>query len=318
MKEIYEISDYRSAEKIAAEINIIKDQTFKTVIMNSIEIGKKLCEAKELVSHGEWGNWLKEKVSYSQDTANNLMKIYREYGNDQLDIFDNPNSEMFKNLGYSQAVALLAIPKEERTEFAEEHKVDELTIKELKAEIEDYKNKNKQLSEQLNEAKDIDEEALKETIKAELETDLNKAKEEAKAAEAEKKEANKKLRDIKKQMKEAEKKAKKAENEKSDLISQLDITKKKAAEEAETKSKEELEQLKKAKEEAENKIRELEQKTKTLASGDIQKLQAHFEIFQRTFTDMLAIIDKIENAEEAEKLKTGINKMLDNMSQNLE
>ena len=48
----------RTPEIIAAEINGIKEQTRKMVLYNSIEIGRKLTEAKLLVEHGEWGHWL--------------------------------------------------------------------------------------------------------------------------------------------------------------------------------------------------------------------------------------------------------------------
>ncbi|MDF2892513.1 MAG: hypothetical protein K0R80_2880, partial [Clostridia bacterium] len=43
----------RSPELIAAEINNIKNQTRKMMLYNSIEIGRRLIEAKTLVAHGE-------------------------------------------------------------------------------------------------------------------------------------------------------------------------------------------------------------------------------------------------------------------------
>lgn len=315
MKEIYDVDNYRSAEKIATEINTIKEKTFQTVIMSSIEIGKKLCEAKELVNFGEWGDWLKEKVNYSQDTANNLMRIYREYGNDQLDIFSN--SETFQKLGYSQAVTLFAIPKEDRAEFIEQNEVDEnTTIRELKEEVEKWKAKNKELEDELTEKTNQIDELAEGEVAAEIKAELNKAKEKAAKAEDEKKKADKALADIKKQMKEAEDKIKKAESEKNDLISQIDEVKKKAAEEVESKSKENLEKLIKEKEEAEKRAQELEQKTKALASGDIQKSLALIEMFQRTFSDITEILNKLED-EQREKIKAGLRKLLNNMNERI-
>lgn len=44
----------RTPEIVAAEIRQIADQTRKMVLNSSIEIGKRLCEAKEMVPHGEW------------------------------------------------------------------------------------------------------------------------------------------------------------------------------------------------------------------------------------------------------------------------
>ena len=73
----------RTPDIIAAEICQIADQTRKMVLNSSIEIGKRLCEAKEMIPHGEWGNWLEHSVNFKQSTANNLMKIYTEYGDIQ-------------------------------------------------------------------------------------------------------------------------------------------------------------------------------------------------------------------------------------------
>ena len=69
--------------------SIIKDQTKRQVIYNSIEIGRRFVEAKEVVEHGEWSNWLEKFVEYSQRTATNLMKIFNEYGADQITLLSN-------------------------------------------------------------------------------------------------------------------------------------------------------------------------------------------------------------------------------------
>ncbi|MBR0293461.1 MAG: DUF3102 domain-containing protein, partial [Acidaminococcaceae bacterium] len=77
----------RTPEIVAAEIRQIADQTRKMVLNNSIEIGKRLCEAKEMVPHGEWGSWLEKEVNFKQSTANNLMRIYTEYGDIQGELW---------------------------------------------------------------------------------------------------------------------------------------------------------------------------------------------------------------------------------------
>lgn len=142
----------RTPDVIAAEINSIKEQTRKVVLYNSIEIGRKLVEAKELVEHGEWGKWLEEAVEYSKSTANNLMKIFNEFGSDQITLLDdNLKNQAFGNLSYSQAVLLLGIPGEEREQFVEENKVDEMSTRELKKAIDDLKNADKKKDEALKE-----------------------------------------------------------------------------------------------------------------------------------------------------------------------
>ena len=127
-----EIVTIRDSEIVAAEINTIKEQARRVLLTSAIEIGRRLTEAKAMVPHGEWGKWLQEKVDYSQSTANNMMALYREYGDDQVSLFDKAaKSQAFGNLTYTQALALLAVPAAEREEFAEENHVEDLSTREL-------------------------------------------------------------------------------------------------------------------------------------------------------------------------------------------
>ena len=45
---------------LATEINTIKQQTQSIMMTASIEIGRRLVEAKAAVGHGGWETWLKE------------------------------------------------------------------------------------------------------------------------------------------------------------------------------------------------------------------------------------------------------------------
>ena len=131
-----EIVVERTPAIIAAEICQIKDQTRKLVLNNSIEIGKRLCEAKEMVPHGEWGAWLERNVDYKQSTANKLMKVYEQYGAAQGELWGaSAKSETFTNLTYSQALALLAVPADEREEFVEKNDVANMSTRELQEAI---------------------------------------------------------------------------------------------------------------------------------------------------------------------------------------
>ena len=131
----------RTPDVIAAEINTIKRTTAKYVLEQSIEIGRLLCEAKEAVPHGEWGHWLEENCAYSTSNANNLMRIYAEYGEDdeQLSFFAENKLELYGDLNRSQAIALLALPPAERAEFVKENDVPAMSVSELEAKIKEAK-----------------------------------------------------------------------------------------------------------------------------------------------------------------------------------
>ena len=146
-----ELTINRTPEQIAAEINSIKEQTRRQVLYNSIEIGRRLTEAKSLVPHGEWGEWLENRVEYSKSTANNLMKIFKEYGADQLTLLgNNAKSQAIGELSYTQAIALLGIKNpEERENFIENNNINDMSTRELKEkvkEIERLSNENEQLT----------------------------------------------------------------------------------------------------------------------------------------------------------------------------
>ena len=152
----------RDIETVTAEINVITVQTQRGLLAGAIEIGRRLVEAKSMVAPGEWGKYLQERVNYSQSSANNLMKLYREYGDNQTSLFnDFANSQTFQNLTYTKALAMLALPAELRQSFAEEHDVESMSTREVQAEVqaelEAMKEKTSKLERALNDAQDDNE-----------------------------------------------------------------------------------------------------------------------------------------------------------------
>lgn len=124
------------ANDIAIEINVIKRRLAQETILAAVEIGRLLCRAKDKVPHGMWGDWLEENVSYSQSTANNMMRLYREYGDqEQLTFFEENRMEIFGNLSQSQAVALLGIPYEKRKEYVETHDMEKTSVRQVEEDV---------------------------------------------------------------------------------------------------------------------------------------------------------------------------------------
>lgn len=133
----------RTSEQIAAEIVAIKTETFRFLetatafaTRQSFEIGNRLIEAKKLVDPGKWTEWLKESVEYSEDTAQNLMRIAREY---------NPENPSVQAMSYSQLVAMFPVPASERESFIINNDVGELSAREIKKLIRDKEAAEKRL-----------------------------------------------------------------------------------------------------------------------------------------------------------------------------
>lgn len=130
----------RTPTQIASEINLIKSRTDKIMLQSCVQIGRCLTEAKAMLPYGEWGKWLKEEVSYSQRTADHLMRIYREFGPKSASPgVSLPDSNQDSNLSFSQAVILLGIPAEEREEFLACHDVENMSKRELQAAVQEKK-----------------------------------------------------------------------------------------------------------------------------------------------------------------------------------
>lgn len=90
-----------------------------------LTIGRCLIEAKDMLRHGEWLPWLAEKVGYSEKTAQNFMRLAREFSNPQA----------IADLGATKALKLLALPAEEREQFVADHNVIDMTTRQLEAAI---------------------------------------------------------------------------------------------------------------------------------------------------------------------------------------
>lgn len=123
--DMSEAFEERDIDVITEEINFYKQQAGMAIL----EIGKRLVEAKAQLSHGEWLPWLEKKVEFSERSAQQYIRLWKEYG----------KSATVADLGVRKALVLLALPDTERDSFAgEKHEVNgeektaaEMTVKEL-------------------------------------------------------------------------------------------------------------------------------------------------------------------------------------------
>ena len=127
-----EIQTVRTPEIIGSEIRQLTHQARTVTLWFGIEIGRRLVEAKEMMGHGEWLPYLKAQTEFSQSTANRFMTLFKEYGSAQSSLFGaESNYPTLNNLSISNALRLLAVPEEEREEFAAEHDVEHMSAREL-------------------------------------------------------------------------------------------------------------------------------------------------------------------------------------------
>ena len=154
----------RDPAVIAAEINAIKVHTCGVFAHSIFEIGKRLCEVKVLVGHGQWVDWLRDNVSYSEATAQRLMRCHREMSGEAQELSEGePN--VFEGLSFSQMVALFPLPVEKRAEVVRDNAVQGMSSRELQ-ELVDREKKAVAEAKAAKAAASLADDAAKEAIRA--------------------------------------------------------------------------------------------------------------------------------------------------------
>lgn len=131
------MNDLQQVTQLEVEINYYKNQT----VQNFLEVGKRLVKAKTLVPHGEWSAWLKDKVDFTDRTAQRLMESYKRFG----------NTTLASDLNITKMTELLALPEEKTESFIEKNNIQEMTKQQLREAVKREKEAIKQAEQAKNE-----------------------------------------------------------------------------------------------------------------------------------------------------------------------
>lgn len=307
-------------DAIASEINAIKKTTEKTVrgvmLRAVVDIGRLLTEAKGMVPHGEWGAWLEKNVDYSQTRAGDMMRLYAEYGDTQVPLDGGPtDDELFGAIAPSKALALLALPREERREYVQTHDVDDVSVRQLREELAAVKADRdavKAAAKALEATSDAEIAAAEQARKkaeedaARLRAEKDKAAKEAELAAAEK--AKKELEKIKKKLADAEKKADDRAKQITALQEQIKAEEEDGKEEtdaqepAETQESEEIIALRAEKDRLEKQLK--------AAAPEMARFGLLLTQWQETCGKMIEMIESADN-DDARKMWTALSKVSD-------
>lgn len=335
----------RDIREITAEIRTIQDSVRRTALSGAIEIGRRLTEAKELLQHGEWGDWLKREFEFSQSTASRLMQLFREYGADQGSLFGAETKyATLQNISVSNALRLIAIPDEEREEFAAEHDIEHKSAREVEELIRQRQEADARAAAAEKALADADEgHAL---AMAELDERLHSAQQAERDAKSIAETANARVKALAAERDKTVAELEELRSRPIEVAVQVDEDAvKKAAEEAkseaEQKAKAKLEKLEKKLTAATQELeaykdgdnRELEQsralaaalekelaeererarKAAELQDADVSAFGVHFANVQRDFNDLLVALNKVRAAapETGEKLTSAVRALVE-------
>lgn len=337
----------RDIREITAEIRTIQDSVRRTALSGAIEIGRRLTEAKELLQHGEWGDWLKREFEFSQSTASRLMQLFREYGADQGSLFGAETKyATLQNISVSNALRLIAIPDEEREEFAAEHDIEHKSAREVEELIRQRQEADARAAAAEKALADADEgHAL---AMAELDERLHSAQQAERDAKSIAETANARVKALAAERDRTAAELEELRSRPIEVAVQVDedAVKKAAKEakaEAEQKAKAKLEKLEKKLTAATQELeaykdgdnRELEQsraraaalekelaeererarKAAELQDADVSAFGVHFANVQRDFNDLMGALGRIRTAtpETADKLTAAVRALVEKM-----
>lgn len=193
-------------------------------LLNAIEIGRLLFEAKAMVEPGGWTRYIEEELPFSHSWANNYMKLYKEFGSEQTSLFGD--SQTFLKLRPTQALELLSLPQEDRETFMENHDVENMSTRQIRAEVqaqlEAERHRNESLEAELEIAqsqwRDAEQNVLDmqqqlaaaKSSEGAWQQELDKLNATVHLAQTAEKNANNKVEVLENQLKEAQKKVRQA------------------------------------------------------------------------------------------------------------
>ena len=92
-----------------------------SINVNMWQLARVFIEAKELVPHGDWKDWLEENADVSVRTAEDMIAAYKRFG----------GRAPFEALSPSQTFKLLPLPAGTEEKFMQEHDVASMTTREI-------------------------------------------------------------------------------------------------------------------------------------------------------------------------------------------
>ena len=311
----------RDIQTVTTEIRTLHRQAQGMILNYAIEIGRRLKEAKSLLKHGEWGEWLKDEVDFSRSTANNFMKIFEEYGAKQVSLFGDAKSQAFGNLPYTHALKLLAVPAEGREKFVEEHHVEDLSSRELEELIRERDEALRRAEEaEVRELQQADDLVRLQELQSRVETQEQMAAEGRAALRRMEEKAARAEENLKKEKDKAKERAERLKQELEEARNNPEVPQEvldRLRREAEEVSAAEVKQAKAEAEQAQAALAQA-QKELAMADGDMAVFKELFRRVQEDFEQMNETIRRIgeKNSENAEKLRVAVRTMVDGWAVN--
>ena len=125
----------KSTEELTVKTNTLYQQMQMIGAMGiqvAAEAGRCLAVIKERVGHGNWEDWCKMNLQFSERKARRMMKLASEMENPES-VFANRTT--LSDIEISKVYALLAAPEEVQKAVLDDPKMEEMNVREFQDEI---------------------------------------------------------------------------------------------------------------------------------------------------------------------------------------
>lgn len=321
--EITDLSE-KSTEELAAEANTLWNQMEaigNLGLMMAAQAGQRLNVIKSRLAHGQWEDWAKSNLQFSVRKANRMMAL-AEKMSDENSLF--AKTTMLSDIGISKVWAILAAPEEVAEEVVKNPELPDMTVKELETEIRRLKEKNQNLTENMEASEEENRQRELQLRKQmeELEAEIQIYKEAPAKSEESEKEIARLQAELEKAKAAAEKEKKKAEKEKEEsrkLQENLEVEKKKAAEEAaqfavekaSAKFEEDNRLLIESNRQAAEEIDRLQKLQEN--SQEVAEFKVHSDQLQASFRKCLSYTQKVDG-KMAENMKAALRTVMEQLT----
>ena len=319
--EIEEL-DEKSTEELTEKANTLYQQMQLIGAMGiqvAAQAGQCLTVIKERVGHGNWGDWCKQNLQFSERKAQNMMKLSAEM-HGKNSIFANPQT--FADIEISKVYALLAAPEEVQKAVLDDPKMEEMNVREFQDEIK--RLKAELAAERAKEQADNSEAEL-EAAEQKIEelSALIKILQEGKSEAEWQKELDSLKSEIEKETKKAAKAAEKLKAAQAEMERKAEAAAEEAVEkakkEAAEKFKEENKLLIDSNRQAAEEIDRLQKRLENNTQPEIAGFKIHADQLQQSFNACLESANRIESSDaaQAQKMRTALKTIMQKLQESI-
>lgn len=298
----------RTVELVTVEIKALHKQAQQMALGYAIEIGRRLVEVKAMLPHGQWGDYLRDRLGYKSSTARELQTALKELAQAREDVQAAEAARKKTEEDIRLANERLSGMGREVEAAREAQRTAENQAEGYRLQLEEQRRKTEEAAASAGEEVSRLRAELEELRASPVDVAVEKVVDEEAvraAAEQARAEAEREL----------EERIRKAEVEK-ERAREKAAKAKGALEELKQRQEKELEEARAARERAEEQLAQAEKQIQVASSGEVASFQVYFCQVQRAADDMWEIIQSMRSngqAETADKLARAMEALADKL-----